>query len=56
MHHVVNVTEEQAAAAIEGLDPDKVPWVVVYILVELRHVQQVTLAACSTSCTLPGFS
>ncbi len=32
MHPVVNVTVEQAAAAIDGLDPDKVPWVVVFLL------------------------
>ncbi len=29
-HPVVNVTEEQAAAAVAGLDPDKEPWVVVF--------------------------
>ncbi len=31
-HPVVNVTAEQAAAAIEGLDPDKVPNVIVFLL------------------------
>ncbi len=31
-HPVVNVTEEQAAAAIEGLDHDKVPNVIVFLL------------------------
>ncbi len=32
VHPVVNITEEQAAAAIEGLDPDKVPNVIVFLL------------------------
>ncbi len=31
-HPVVNVTEAQAAAVIDGLDPDKEPWVIVCIL------------------------
>ncbi len=31
-HPVVNVTEEQAAAAIAGLDPDTEPYVLVCIL------------------------
>ncbi len=31
-HPVVNVTAEQAAAAIAGLDPDKVPNVIVFLL------------------------
>jgi hypothetical protein len=31
-HPVVNVTEEQAAAAIAGLDPDKEPYVLVCML------------------------
>ncbi len=31
-HPVVNVTEEQAAAAIEGLDPDKEVYVLVFLL------------------------
>ncbi len=31
-HPVVRVTKEQAAAAIAGLDPDKVPNVIVFLL------------------------
>ncbi len=36
-HPVVNVTEEQAAAAIAGLDPDKEPYVLVCILDQLAR-------------------
>ncbi len=31
-HPVVNVTEEQAAAVIAGLDPGKEPYVLVFLL------------------------
>jgi hypothetical protein len=31
-HPVVTATEEQAAAAIAGLDPDKEPYVLVFLL------------------------
>ncbi len=32
VHPVVSVTEEQAAAAIAGLDPDTEPYVLVFLL------------------------
>ncbi len=32
VHPVVNVTAEQAAAAIAGLDPDTEPYVLVFLL------------------------
>jgi hypothetical protein len=31
-HPVVNVTEEQVAAAIAGLDPDKEPYLIMFLL------------------------
>ncbi len=54
-HPVVNVTEEQAAAAIAGLDPGKVPYVLVCILrpsdeaitCTIRGAHNVMLRSCS---------